>query len=310
MFFQFTEDGMTKIAPENISSDVLTAGYLSTEELADLNGYFLFDESTINACKDANKVFRSGVEVHSDYTFTELRILNENEENDDYIALYVKKNLILVVDISDADGSTKKKYLSSISRYSIEKISCEKIMAAFFDSLLARDYAVLEKIENELAEQEEIIFRKEFDKDFNIDLLQIKKLLSKRYAYYTQLLDIADAVYENDNDIFDENNLIYIDNISKRITRLREDTANMRNSVEHLQDAYSSQIDSSMNNTMKILTVLTSIFFPLTIIVGWYGMNFQHMPELTWKYGYVYVIVLSVVTLLVFAFIGKKKKWF
>lgn len=310
MFFQFTKDGMTKVAPENISSDVLTAGYLSTEELTDLNGYFLFDESTINACKDANKMFRSGVEVHSDYTFTELRILNENEENDDYIALYVKKNLILVVDISDADGSTKEKYLSSVSRYSIEKISCEKIMAAFFDLLLARDYAVLEKIENELAEQEETIFRKEFDKNFNIDLLQIKKLLSKRYAYYTQLLDIADAVYENDNDVFDENNLIYIDNVSKRITRLREDTADMKNSVEHLQDAYSSQIDSSMNNTMKIFTVLTSIFFPLTIIVGWYGMNFQNMPELTWKYGYVYVIVLSIVTLLVFALIGKKKKWF
>ena len=65
-----------------------------------------------------------------------------------------------------------------------------------------------------------------------------------------------------------------------------------------------------MNSTMKIFTVLTSIFFPLTIIVGWYGMNFIYMPELMWKYGYLYVIALSVVTVLVFAIIGKKKKWF
>ena len=61
---------------------------------------------------------------------------------------------------------------------------------------------------------------------------------------------------------------------------------------------------------MKVLTVLASIFSPLTIIVGWYGMNFQNMPELTWKYGYVYVIVLSITTVLIFALIGKWKKWF
>ena len=61
---------------------------------------------------------------------------------------------------------------------------------------------------------------------------------------------------------------------------------------------------------MKILTVITTIFFPLTIIVGWYGMNFQSMPEFAWKYGYVYVIALSVAVVAVLTWIGKKKKWF
>ena len=60
---------------------------------------------------------------------------------------------------------------------------------------------------------------------------------------------------------------------------------------------------------MKTLTVLTSIFFPLTIIVGWYGMNFESMPEFKWRYGYLFVILLSVAIRLVMVLVGKKKKW-
>ena len=134
--------------------------------------------------------------------------------------------------------------------------------------------------------------------------------MTKRYSYYSHLLDIAEAVCENSNGIFAETNLNYVDNAAKRLARLREDTAGLKNTVEHLQDAYSSCIDSDTNHTMKVLTVLTSIFSPLTIIVGWYGMNFKYMPELAWKFGYLYVIILSITTVLIFALIGKWKKWF
>lgn len=310
MFFQFTGDGVSRIEPEQADREILTAGYVSVEELQQLNKVFGFDESTVASCRNATEFFRSGVEVHKDYTFTELRILNAHEEQDDYIALYIRKNLILVVDIADDDGSTRAKYFSAIERYPASKVSCEKLLAAFLDSLLAGDHTVLETMENRLSEQEDALIEGEIDRDYNISLLRMKKELSKRHSYYAQLMDIADAVSENDNDIFDESNLIYIDNISKRIMRLREDTAGLRSTVEHLQDAYSSYLDMGMNKTMKIFTVLTSIFFPLTIIVGWYGMNFQYMPEFAWRHGYAYVIALSAVTVLVFALIGKKKKWF
>lgn len=310
MFFQFTKNGMEEIHAENIDPDILTVGYLNIDELSALNGRFRFDESTIAACKNASSFFRSGVEVHIDYTFTELRVMNEHEEADDCIALYMKRNLMLVIDICDADGSTRAKYLSAIQKYPAEKTSCEKILSTFLDSLLTDDYTVLETIESDLSEQEEMLFKKKVEKDFNLQLLKTKKLLSKRHSYYAQLLDITDAVVENDNGIFDDANIIYVDNVSKRIARLREDTANLKSTVEHLQDAYSSYLDNNMNNTMKIFTVLTSIFFPLTIIVGWYGMNFQSMPEFTWRFGYIYVIILSIVVVLFFAIFGKWKKWF
>ena len=127
---------------------------------------------------------------------------------------------------------------------------------------------------------------------------------------YEQLLDITEAIEENENEIFDDDNLIYIMNISNKISRLKEDTDSLSSSVNHLQDAYSSSLDIKLNNVMKRFTVITSIFFPLTLIVGWYGMNFKAMPEFDWKYGYIFVIALSVCVVSVLMIIGKKKKWF
>ena len=103
---------------------------------------------------------------------------------------------------------------------------------------------------------------------------------------------------------------MYISNIANKIVRLREDVDSLSSTINHLQDAYSSSLDLKLNHTMKVFTVLTSIFFPLTIITGWYGMNFHFMPELAWKYGYIYVIALSVVVVAVLMLIGKKKKWY
>lgn len=310
MFCQYSKSGMFSVPSDKIDKNYLTAGYVTVDELAEIAHRLGFDASTVDACRGANRFFRSGVEVYKDYTFTELRILNGEDAEDDFIALYLRKNLILVVDVEDTDGSTKDKFLAATKRYQPESVCAEKILCAFLDSLLTGDNSALESIGNDLADQEDEIFENQVDRDFNTDLLELKKQLSRRFSYYEQLLDITEAVSENDNGVFAQENLIYIDNVSKRISRLRDDTSSLKSSVEHLQDAYSSYLDIRMNNTMKIFTILTSIFFPLTIIVGWYGMNFRYMPELEWKFGYVYVIVLSIVTVAVLAIIGKRKKWF
>ena len=67
-------------------------------------------------------------------------------------------------------------------------------------------------------------------------------------------------------------------------------------------------MDYNLNNTMKIFTVVTTVFLPLSLIVGWYGMNFTNMPELTWKYGYLAVILLSVAVVIFCFWFFKKKK--
>jgi magnesium transporter len=224
--------------------------------------------------------------------------------------LFIKKTLFLVIDVLDEDHSTQQRFQQSLRRFPARSVTLEKLIYSFLDALIAGDIIMLESTGTEVNELEAQVLRDEADDDFNTTLLDLKNRLLSAHNYYEQLLDITDAVEENENDIFDSDSLMYISNLGKKIVRLREDVDTLSNMVVHLQDAYSSYLDTNLNKTMKFFTVITSIFFPLTIIVGWYGMNFQAMPEFYWRYGYVYVIALSIIVVLALVLVGRRKKWF
>ena len=97
--------------------------------------------------------------------------------------------------------------------------------------------------------------------------------------------------------------------ISNRVNRLKDESQILREYGLQVWELFQSEIAIRQNNIMKILAIVTTIFLPLTLVVGWYGMNFAHMPELSWKYGYGAVIVFSIVIVIVCIVIMKKKKF-
>lgn len=292
----------------------LVVGYVTCDELKDLAEVLQFDPSTVESCKSTNTIFRSGIEIYDDYTFTELKVIDpvhkEGDDNTDYLALYFKRDTLIVVDVEDTDLSTKNKFERALKRFSPANMTLEKVIYAFFDELLSKDVGFIEKLGLQVSDLEESILKGTPDDDINATLLKVKRKLLEMHNYYEQCLDIFETLDANENDVFETDALMYISNITQRITRLREDVDSINNAVVHLQDAYSAYLDKKMNNTMKYMTVLSTIFFPLTIIVGWYGMNFVHMPEFNWDLGYLYVIGLSLLTIIIVAWIAKKKKWF
>lgn len=308
MFFK-VKDEIKEIQPEEISPDELTVGIVSSEELVMIGPGFGFDPDTIEASQRANPFFRTAVEVRENYIFSELRIVNMSGD-DDYISVFLKKNLLLVVDILDVDGSTRNSFLAALKKRAGGATCLEKIVCCFVEDLLSSGNRIAESFQTEMAKIEESIVDGTAGKDMNKTLLNIKKRILKYYGFYSQFLDISETLEENYNGIFDDDKLIYISNLSQKITRSKDDISWVSNSADHLQDAYSAMLDQKLNNTMKIFTLITTIFFPLTIIVGWYGMNFKYMPELEWRYGYLFVIALSIINVVVLYIIGKKKKWF
>lgn len=311
MFYQYREK-LEQVSVDEVSGDVLTVGYVTCGELFDCYEKLGFELANAEECRTANRSFRSGVEVHDAYTFTELRITDPDDEEaeDDCVALFVKKNLIVVVDVEDRDGSTKNKFFSVLNKFSSVSAVQEKIICSLLEQMISGNFGLIETMGEKLAKLEDDLAQGDVAKDYNFTLLHAKKRLMAMHNYYEQILDITEALDENENGILNEEKLFYISNIAGKVTRLREDADTLRSFVVQLQDTYSSYLDMQMNRTMKILTVITTVFFPLTIIVGWYGMNFRAMPELAWKYGYVYVIVLSAAVVCGFFFIGKKKKWY
>ena len=83
----------------------------------------------------------------------------------------------------------------------------------------------------------------------------------------------------------------------------------IRDYTVQIRDLYHTQMDIKQNRIMTLLTVVTTIFMPLTLIAGWYGMNFRYMPELEWRWGYPVVILISLGIIIVSLLFFKKKKW-
>lgn len=191
----------------------------------------------------------------------------------------------------------------------LQDMDNEKALYHFFVNLMKNDATYFEEYEKEITEAEDNTLsgsmKGELDKviSFHRELLRLKK-------YYEQLDIILDNLTANDNDMLSEKGERLMNIIQNRVHRYQSNVLNLRDYVTQMREAYQAQIDIQQNELMKIFTIITSIFLPLTLIVGWYGMNFTNMPELTWKYGYISVIFFSTMVSVFMIIYFKRKNWF
>ena len=182
------------------------------------------------------------------------------------------------------------------------------LLYRFFVRLLKDDMKHLDSTEAEMTEAEnEMLIQADEDYldriiDFRHELLDLKR-------YYEQLSSIFDELSANDNGRLTKESVQRFEILSNRVERFRSVTLNLQEYVSQMREAYQSQIDIEQNELMKLFTVVTVIFQPLTLLGGWYGMNFSGMPELAWKYGYPVFIIVSAVIVLILILYFKKKKW-
>lgn len=312
MYFQIQEE-ITEITLKDINPDILTVGIISIEELEECYTIFNFSETTVSDCKNnATQRSHGNLDIYTDYLFGIMTGVNALQiiKVLDRIGIYIKTNLFLLVVIEDKDNSTEAVFLELIKHLQKSKKSLERIIYGFFDRMINEDYALLEKIEDDIIKHEDIINANKSNKKFNYHITAIRKRLLILDNYYQQLIAIGEELEENSADIFNYDQLHYFRTFTNRVTRLSNNTRMLQEYSVQVREAYHAQLEYGLNKTMNFFTVVTSIFLPLTLIVGWYGMNFTTMPELTWKYGYLYVIILSIIVGILCIITFKKKKFF
>ena len=186
--------------------------------------------------------------------------------------------------------------------------SLERFLYDFLEALIERDLRLLVDTEHELGLIEDEILGRELDK-YPDKLNDVRSFLMDMRIHYEQMLDFGQELEENENNFFKEENLRYFRLFTERVMRLVDQVKQLRDYTVQLRELFSTQLDIRMNRIMTALTVITAVFMPLTLIVGWYGMNFTHMPELDWKYSYPAVCVVCVFILTGGILLFKKMKW-
>lgn len=164
---------------------------------------------------------------------------------------------------------------------------------------------MLESYENNLMEMEDEA-SKGISEHFRSRLQPVRKQLLTLRSYYDQLMDMARELEENEDRYFAKKQLKYFGTIADRAERLKDRTDYLLEYARQVRDAYEALVDAKQNENMKFLTIISTIFFPLTLITGWYGMNFENMPEL--KTGYPIIILVSLAVIIICLLIFKKKK--
>lgn len=189
-----------------------------------------------------------------------------------------------------------------------EKAGLSEMLCLWLRNLTDYDYQALDDIEQDITDLEDAVIARDRT-DCTRDIVHKRRLLLGYKRYYEQFLAVCEGLEENENGLMSERALRLARMLSRRAERLLQSTNNLRDYVAQVREAAQAQVDIDLNNIMKLFTVITAIFLPLTLIAGWYGMNLQ-MPEYHWKYGYLAVIVGSVVVVAAVMVWFRRKKWF
>lgn len=306
MYYQF-DDEVISVNLEDLKDNTLTAAYLSIDELNNVYKTFSIPYQIIELSKNPNNELFSTIEIYDSCFFIKLNALGKNMEKSS-LGIIIIKNMLIFVNISEYGFKNRDLFIQMISRICVENSSLEKLLISFFETLVLLDDTQLNDIRKNITRLEESVIRNNADKEFNIKLLELKSRILSYREYYERLIDISHMLSDNDNELFDES-IKRIEHFIDKLKRLKDSIDTLNDSVSHLWDAYQAALDIRLNETMKFFTLVTTVFFPLTVIVGWYGMNFKYMPELDWKYGYAYVITLSIVVITMLILLFKRKKW-
>ncbi len=282
---------------------------LTPEELQEKNSVFQLNEKIVKDCMllQSNKF-----ESHEGLDYISLAIPASEDPviREHQISILFRHNLLLFICDEPFQIPVFQKLLARIGFSEDEPrvISLERIVQLFFDDLTAEDYMLLDAIEDEASKLEEQLITTKAG-DYSVEVIILRKKLLAYKRYYDQLSFISSSIEENDNGLFTEKEVRYFRILTNRTDRLLSAIDNTQDYISQIREAYQTQIDINQNSIMKLFTVITSIFLPLTLLVGWYGMNFD-MPEYRSPYGYPVLAILSVIVALLSFVYFKKHKWF
>ncbi|MCJ7716297.1 MAG: magnesium/cobalt transporter CorA, partial [Anaerolineales bacterium] len=249
---------------------------------------------------------------YDDYLFLELNMLTWNEtssqvEAEQISLLLGEKYLVTFQDLEkDVFDPVRKRIREGKGR--LIRSGADYLAYSLIDAVVDNYFFVLEN----LGEQIEVL-EEELVTDPDPGTLHAIHDLKRELIFLRKsvwpLREVISALERGESQLFQETSLIYLRDVYDHVIQIIDTIETFREMASGMLDIYLSSVSNRMNEVMKVLTMIATIFIPLSFIVGLYGMNFQYMPELSWKWGYfmVWGVILTVVIGMVTYF--RRKKW-
>ena len=190
----------------------------------------------------------------------------------------------------------------------IRRCGADYLAYALVDAIVDNYFLALESLEDRIDDLEEQIMTAPGTDTPKIVHLLKRKILSLRKAVWP-LREIISGLEKDETGVIVKSTRIYLRDVYEHTIQVIDTVETLRDISSGLLDIYLSHVSNSMNSVMKVLTIIATIFIPLTFIAGIYGMNFQKMPELAWRWGYPAVLGVMALVAAVMIVYFKRKKW-
>ena len=256
---------------------------------------------------------RPKAEEYDDYIFIVAKMVFYDDENNEMIiehfSLILAKNSVLTFQEirRDVFNPIRERIRQSGGR--VRRRGEDYLSYVLLDTLVDSYFLVLDKLNERIAVLEDEVINKP-SKNTLVEIYKLRRDLLDLSTNIRPLREVIDAIEDSESELIDESTNIFFRDLHDHVIEVNVSIHNFREMAAGLLDSYLSMTSNKMNEVMKVLTIMASIFIPLTFICGVYGMNFVNMPELDWHLAYpvVLTIMLSIAGGMLYLF--KRKGWF
>jgi magnesium transporter len=254
---------------------------------------------------------RPKYELYDDVIFIVVKMftLDSNKEiSAEQVSLVVKNNLVITFQEKQGDVfDTLRNRIKSEGKR-IRSRGSDYLAYSLLDTIIDNYFIILEELGERIeALEEELLTDPTPDTLHNINTIKQNSMLLRRSLW--PLRDVVSRFEREEIDIVANTTRPYIRDTYDHVIQATEAIESYRDVLSGMVDLYLSSVSNKMNSIMKVLTIIATIFIPLTFVAGVYGMNFKNMPELDWHYGYHTVWVIMILVALAMVNYFHKKKW-
>jgi len=260
-----------------------------------------------------NTAHRPKIEDFGNYLFVVIKMLylepETGEVNSEQLSLILGKNFVLSFQERTGDVFDQIRERLRQGRGRIRKMGADYLIYSLIDAIIDNYFIILESLGETVEKlEEEVLTSPGPDTLQQIHVLKREMIFLRRSVW--PLREVVGLMEKGEFELINDTTRIYLRDLYDHTIQIIDSIEALRDILTGLLDIYLSSMSNRMNEVMKVLTIIATIFIPLTFIAGVYGMNFKYIPELEWHWGYpaIWGIMLVVGAIMVLYF--RKKKWF
>jgi len=255
---------------------------------------------------------RPKIEDYGEYIFIVLKMLYPDDDTDEILAeqvsLVLGQNFVISFQEREGDifNSVRERIRSGKGR--IRKMGADYLVYSLLDSIVDNYFIILEKLGERIEFLEEKLIINPVPETINLIHKLKREMIFLRRSVWP-LREVIGSIERGESSLIKGSTNIYLRDVYDHTIQVIDTIETFRDILSGMLDIYLSSVSNRLNAVMKVLTIIATIFMPLTFIAGIYGMNFKYMPELEWRLGYP-VILLTMVSIGVLMLVSfRKKKW-